>query len=384
MAGLPREQGRSIAIALALAPAVIGCSSPLVGGAPQRAERASGRPPSAVRVVRPEPVRTDEVYAASLYAERDVVVTPLRTGAVERVLVDRGDRVIKGQALVVLETNLAARELEIAEQDLRLAEADFERKQALFGQNIVSQHDFLIAEITKGQARSKLELARGWLERCTVRAAFDGVIVERWVVVGQRVQEDSGTPLFRIVAREPHRARIDVPEERLAGLTAGTQADVWMLNEDEPFSGRVVFVSPAIDPASGTAAVIVQMDRNDEASRLGAMVHVRFNGMPVKSSAPLSIPRDALPGSSVWEGQTTSVFVLADGRAQAREVTVVSSDGGSILVTGELREEDRVIVGAGGLASGDPVTVTEASKSAASLSMVARHTGAASANGVKR
>ena len=60
---------------------------------------------------RPLPVTTTDAVMSHLYVERDVQVTARRSGLIERVLVDRGQRVRQGQGLAVLETDLAAAEV---------------------------------------------------------------------------------------------------------------------------------------------------------------------------------------------------------------------------------------------------------------------------------
>ncbi len=138
--------------------------------------------------------------------------------------------------------------------------AEYERLRPLHDQAIVSPQEFLHAEIARDQALSRRDLAAATLDRCTVRAPFPGVIVERWATPGQRVQEDDGTPLFRLLGSEALRARLHVPEERLRGIRIGSGASVEVAGRGAPLPARVVFVSPAIDAASGTAQVIVQLE----------------------------------------------------------------------------------------------------------------------------
>jgi RND family efflux transporter MFP subunit len=359
MRGHLRRQASIGAVAALLATTLAGCASPYAGGGTEEPALSADRPPTVVQVVHPSPANAENAYLSSLYAERDVVVTPRRSGVIEKVLVERGEHVRADQPLAVLETDLAAHELEIAEHELRLAEAEYERMRSLHDQNVVSTHEFLRASIARDRSEGAVGLARGWLERCTVRAPFEGTVVERWAVLGLRVQEDQGTPLFRIVANEPHRARVDVPEEHLPEITLGAEARVWPRDRSRPHTARVVFVSPAIDPASGTAAVIVEMASREEALRLGATVEVQFENLSGATPGPLSIPRKTLQGASVWQGLTTSVLVISEGHAQAREVRVVATDGSSVLVTGDLAPEDRVIIRTPGLEIGDPVVASE-------------------------
>jgi len=343
-----------------MAPFLPACSADF---AQKQAARTDEPPPpqetaAPVRVVHPE-IAPAIPYPSSLYVESDVTLAARASGVIEQVLADRGQTVEKGQPLAVLETDLAGKELEIAEQTARLAVAEYDRLRPLNDQAIVSPQEFLEAEIARDQAISRRDLARATLDRCKVRAPFTGVIVERWATPGQRVQEDDGTPLFRLVGSEPLRARLHVPEERLGAIRIGSGATVRIAGRAAALPGRVVFVSPAIDPASGTAQIIVQLDGSD-GLRPGAEAHVTLDTRSAAGGS-LRLPREALrPGTVGAERDGgTSVMIVVDGRASPRAVRVVGSDGAAVLVTGPITTEDLVIVG-GDVAAGDRVAPREA------------------------
>ncbi len=216
-------------------------------------------------------------FPSSLYVERDVKVAARRSGVIEKVLVDRGQSVRAGQPLALLETDLATRDLELAQEELRLAEAELARVAPLADSGIVSQQELQQKQIDRDLAKTRVSRARSMLERCTVTAPFAGVIAERWVVLGERVQEDDNTPLFRIVASGPLRARVDLPEALLARVAVGGRATVTLDRDPaSEYGARVVFVSPSVDAASGTAPVIVELPAAGVPLRPGSAVTVRF------------------------------------------------------------------------------------------------------------
>ena len=330
--------------------------------APARAQSPAGGAAAAtpVLVTHPPLALDDDGYLSSLYVERDVRVTARRTGIIEQVLVDRGERVRAGQALAQIESDVAARELELAEQELRLAQADFERLISLNAAKVVSSQEFQRAEITRDLKQTRVALARAQLDRCTVQAPFDGLIVERWAVPGQRVEVDDSAPLFRIAANEPLRAHIDLPEEQAQRVKVGDRALLEPAGGASAHPGRVVFVGPASDAASGTVPVIVQLLGAGPSLPLGAAVRVRLMSPRVPASVPIRLPHDALLDPSALDGDRTSVFLAIGGKAVSRQVTVVKVEGGTVTVRGEISPQDNVIVSAGGLSAGDPVMAREA------------------------
>lgn len=334
---------------------LVGCQSELAAGPPKSPSDPAGEvltsppishQPRTVQLARPEPVVGGDAYASNLYLERDVRVTARADGIIEELLADRGVHVKSGQALAELDTDLAAGHLEMALLNQRLATADHERARVLNEQKVVSAQELLRAEIARDRAETEVSLARVRLDRCTIRAPCDGVIVERWAVAGQRVQEGDNAPLFRIVAPDPLRARVDVPEGQLAGLAVGAKAFIELPGGGAVHSARVVFLSPAIDPASGTAPVIVEAFENADSLKPGAAVSIRFEH-PTDIPPLLRIPLESLPAGAAGKGGAASILVAESGRVVARRVQVLVTRGRSITVQGDLTADDLVILSGG-------------------------------------
>jgi len=311
-----------------------------------------------VRVSTPVPVEATLSIVSNLYVERDVWVTPRSTGIIEQVLVDRGDRVRAGQELVVLETEIREVELRIAEQRVRFHKAQYERSKTLLEQNMVSWLEALEHEIERDLAVGELELARAMLERCTVRAPFDGVVVERLAVPGQRVMEEDGVWLVRVVAEDRLRARINLPERKVSGLGVGGEARIEVPGSSGiVHPARIVYVSPVVDAASDTALIIVEALKRHPALRTGAAVRVGFATAP-DTPALYRIPREALADQTLVEGGLARIIFATAGRAEVREVGLVEVDRLHATVRGPFSSDDRVIVDpTSRLSAGDPVAI---------------------------
>jgi len=198
------------------------------------------------------------------------------------------------------------------------------------------------------------------LDRCTVRAPFDGVVVERLAVPGQRVLEEEATRLVRVVADDPIRARVYVPERLLPNLATGQPASIAPggAAATAPLAAHVVFVSPAVDAASDTVLVIVEADRRDPALRVGESVAIRLGESRQAGNALFRVPREALGIGELVEGSPARLLVAAGGRASERTVDLVELRGTQATVRGGLDPGDLVIVAGGArLAPGDPVEV---------------------------
>lgn len=229
------------------------------------------------------------------------------TGVVEFVWVERGDRVSAGQKLATLKTDVEEASVSVARAraesgaELRTAQANHEfalqklaRAEDLERQGFVSQQalDQIRTEVKVTSQRLALasdhqqvwraehELARRQLARRTIRAPFDGVVAERYVSAGERVEEK---PAFRIIKTDPLRVEVVAPSSLFGSVIAGTTTQV----------------SPEIPGSPTVTAVVVRVDKFIDASnntfRLGARLANPGNALPsgARCKAKLAKPAQA-------------------------------------------------------------------------------------------
>ena len=128
-------------------------------------------------------------------------------------------------------------------------------------------------------AVARWEKAKTLRDYTVIRAPFAGIVTEKYARIGQKVIEDKGEPLFKITAVEPLLARVYLPEEELLNVKLGERVDVVAERfPDAKTTGEVQFISPAVDPASGTFQVVIRVRREGARSvlRPGLAVRIRF------------------------------------------------------------------------------------------------------------
>jgi RND family efflux transporter MFP subunit len=201
-------------------------------------------------------------YRTHLYTEADADVYALfdpdgpEAAAVRTVYVDVGRRVGAGQVLALLEDTRAALAVEAARARADEARAQAERAQQLLEQELVPRAEYESLANLQRVAEAELKQAQHELARTRIRAPFAGVVARRYVRVGQRVEP--GTPLFRITALAPLRARLLVPEREAIAFRPGAPARVTGVDSVSG-EARIVLLSPTVDPASGTREVVVEL-----------------------------------------------------------------------------------------------------------------------------
>ncbi len=211
------------------------------------------------------------------------------TGRVEKVFVDEGSRVSKGQPLLELETEYVRLNLQRAEADAARAKAmrddasrDLERKKGLLASNSIpqatfdrSQTNFDQANAAYASAQAQVALLRQQLADSVVRSPIDGVVAAKRTDVGQRLSDN--TVAIIVAQTSPLKLRFRVPERYLASVHKGQPVKA---NVDpypgQVFEGRVTVVGGVIDPATRSLLVESEFPNRDGKLRPGMFARVEL------------------------------------------------------------------------------------------------------------
>ena len=225
------------------------------------------------------PAGEDRVYASHLMVDQEVTVAARITGIIDTILVDRGSAVTQGQVLATLEPREYDAAIRQAKEDMDLKKLEYDRAESLVSSSVMSAQDRDEKRAQYQVAVATWERAKAVRDYTVIRAPFAGIVTEKYARLGEKVIEDKNDPLFKITAVEPLLARVYLPEEQLLRVKVGDRVQVTADRfPDVKTTGEVQFVSPTVDPASGTFQVIVRVRR--EAARAvlrpGLAVQVRF------------------------------------------------------------------------------------------------------------
>ncbi|MFQ5876900.1 MAG: efflux RND transporter periplasmic adaptor subunit [Acidobacteriota bacterium] len=281
-----------------------------------------------------------------LIVDEDVAIHARKSGIVEDIFVERGTRVRKGDLLLELrnrDLELAVRRAEIA---VRRERSEFERIKKLFEERAISPSDFERSQLDYQGASVELDIAREELEKSLVRAPFDGLIVDRYAKVGQKVIEEENLPLFRLSRLSPLQARLYLPERVARALSVGDRVAVLpRYVAGVRATGRVEWISPVIDASSGTSLAIVSVAAaaGDPSLLPGSAVTVTLD--IAGGERAVLVPRSALgdPASHL-PGRAAMVEVVEGERRSWRRVRLGEVRGGDVEVLEGLRAGDRVVL----------------------------------------
>jgi membrane fusion protein, heavy metal efflux system len=205
-------------------------------------------------------------------------------GVLDRVMVERGDFVNKGQAVAQLSSeveraHLAAVKVRAeAVADLKGAASNYEfthkkklRTEDLVKRNFVSKQaaDQAITEdqvadqkLRQAQeqqrvAQQELGLAQVQLAQRTIRSPLSGVVVERYMSSGERVEQK---PVLKVASIDPLRVEVIVPAAYFSKIKTGMSATVKPeVSDTEARAAKVIVVDRVIDAASNSFRVRLEL-----------------------------------------------------------------------------------------------------------------------------
>jgi RND family efflux transporter MFP subunit len=264
---------------------------------------------SAALVVRAEPL------GCLIQPFQEAEVGTQVVGVLDEVLVERGDFVKKGQPLAQLNSDVeraavasakvraeSYAELQAAASNHDFAQKKRIRTQDLYRQNFVSQQvrdqaitEAEVAEMRLRQAREaqrqakhELALANAQMAQRTIRSPLSGVVVEKYLSEGERVEEKA---VVKVAAIDPLRVEVIVPSTYFGKIKPGMVGAVKPdMSEASPVSATVVVVDRVIDAASNSFRVRLELPNPDNMLPPGLRCKVDFEALPTDNTAAKPAP----------------------------------------------------------------------------------------------
>jgi cobalt-zinc-cadmium efflux system membrane fusion protein len=262
--------------------------APAAGPAPTNAATAApaAKPRNnwnagATGTARPE---REELLGCLLTPNAEAEVGSQVIGVLAHVLVERGDHVKKGQAIAQLEDGVERASADAASQrfenraEIAAAKAAYEfaqrkadRARELVDKQFISpqaleQADseakvaamrYAQAQEQRVVARQDMSVARAQLGLRTISSPISGVVVDRYMSAGERVEQK---PIVKLAQIDPLRVEVVAPATRFNSIKIGTLATVTPeLKDVGAMNAHVIQVDAVIDAASNTFRVRLEM-----------------------------------------------------------------------------------------------------------------------------
>lgn len=309
-------------------------------------EPSAIRPALATATMLPAPETV--TLTGKVVADQRAEITADTQGRVIRVMIERGQRVKKGQPVLELDTRgaaLSTREaaahLLAARSEMQLASIECERSQRLYAQGAISRSELdrqgaactsSAQNVNAAQARTAM-LAKS-VNDGIVRAPFDGIVSERGVNEGEWVAP--GRSLFTLVDADPLKLELSVPECNIAAVATGQHVAISTVAHPGLTYGATITRTSA--EIGRTRSLIVEATI-EKGTRL-------VPGMFVEAEVVTGhVPRPAIPETAVVKrGKTWHVFVVTSGKVEERIVQLGAAPApGQVSILQNVKPGERVV-----------------------------------------
>ena len=287
-----------------------------------------------------------------------------------------------------------------ARANLKDAENNYKRLKALFNRGVIAKREFESAELAytvakadlnsaqekldmlmegatkedrqalRGQVRqaeAALDLARIRLSHTRITSPIDGSISQRFFDPGNLAVPTQ--PLFTIVQMDSVKVIVYFPENQIRFMVPGTEAQLMVAAyPDQVFHGTIDKVSPTLEPTTRMLSAEIKVLNEKHLLRPGMFTTVMLSVDPHMNA--LLVPKEAVlyteeyqenPDSSQWEvSQINYLFVVKDGRAHRRNVSLGHESGRVVEVREGVEKGEHVVIrGLHQLNDGDRITVVK-------------------------
>ncbi|RPD96148.1 efflux RND transporter periplasmic adaptor subunit [Aureibaculum marinum] len=278
-------------------------------------------------------------------------------GYVNKVYVNVGDKVRKGQLLVSINNaDLQAKRAQVnagiteATAAYNNAKKDYERFQSLVAENSASQKEMDDITANFEMAKARLESANEMKNEISaqfaysnITAPFSGIITSKNIEAGDMA--NPGVPLISIETPGKFEVKAMVPETEISRIIKGSEVSVLVKSIGTTLRGKVTEISTSAKNTGGQYLVKIVLDKTNANILSGMFVTVQF---PVEKQAKdeaLLIPIAA----TVTRGQLTGVYTVSQtNTAVLRWLRLGRTYGDQVEVLSGLNSDETYIISAEG------------------------------------
>ena len=342
----------------------VSCANKHKGGQPGMAGQVKEYP---VMTVKLQSTQLFKDYTTTLKGQQTVEIRSKIAGYIEKIYVDEGAYVKKGQLLFRLNANdlqatvrSANAQVKVAEAEVNAAQIDLGKTKPLVEKNIISKFDLQSDEATLrakeaqlAQAKANLENAKANLQYTLITSPAEGTIGTFPFRVGSLVSSTSADPLTIVSNTTKMYAYFSINEKEFLTLTKGLKGK----NIQEKFlklpgvslvladnsvyerPGRIETASGMVDQSTGTVNVRASFPNPDGVLRSGGNGSVRI---PQHFDSVIIIPQKA---TFELQGKYFVYVVWPDNKVRDTEIQVlVGNLKDSYVVTGGLKVGDKIVL----------------------------------------
>jgi RND family efflux transporter MFP subunit len=262
-------------------------------------------------------------------------------GYVKQWLKDIGDTAKKGETLAILDIPEVNKQVEEATANFQLAKTAFERWKRLRAEDAVSQQELDEKTALFRQTEAVLKRLRDLQSFGTVVAPFDGTVTRRNVNMGDLVNAGNvGTAqsMFTMANVDKLHVYVYLPQDRVGQIKVGDEVLIRQNSApDKPVKGRIARTAGAIDTATRSLQVDIEVPNEGRVLMPGAYIEATLN---IAMGNQLIIPTNAL----IFGAGGPFVATIKDNKILKKKVSLGIDYGLQVEVRAGLTADEDIVL----------------------------------------
>ena len=311
-----------------------------------------GPVPFPVQTIAKQDAVVYQEYTANLEGQQNVEIRAKVNGFIQKIYVDEGQVVRKGQLLFKLETQTLNQDASAAKAAVQAAQVEVDRLKPLVDRKIISNVQLETAKARLAQAKSNYGSIAANIGYGTIVSPVNGVIGSLPFREGSLVSATSEMPLTTVSDTKIVRAYFSMNEKQLlffnktfkgattaAKLKSSPEVSLLLVDGSEyEQKGRIATMNGLVNPQTGTTQFRAEFKNPEGILRSGSSGIVR---LPIEQKDVMLVPQNA-----IFEVQGKKmIYVVGEGnKVKSKIVEVNGTSELNYIVTSGLSEGDVVVI----------------------------------------
>lgn len=318
----------------------------------EQAQAPQGPAPFPVQTITKQDAVVYQEYTANLEGQQNVEIRPKVNGFIQKIYVDEGQVVKKGQLLFKLETQTQNQDASAAQANVKAAQVEVDRLKPLVDRKIISEVQLETAKAKLAQAKSAYGAIAANIGFGTITSPVNGVIGSLPYREGSLVSSTSEMPLTTVSDTKIVRAYFSMNEKQLLffnktfkgsttaeKLKAAPQVSLLLVDGSEyDQKGKLATMNGLVNPTTGTTQFRAEFNNPEGILRSGSSGIIR---LPIEQKGVMLVPQNAI---FEVQGKQTLYVVGKDNKVKSRIVTTNGTSELNFIVTDGLQEGDVVVI----------------------------------------
>lgn len=318
----------------------------------QQAAPQQGPAPFPVQTVTRQDATVFEEYTANLEGRQNVEIRPKVNGFIQKIYVDEGQEVRKGQLLFKLETQTLNQDAAAAKAAVNAAQVEVDRLKPLVDRKIISNVQLETAKANLAQAKAAYGSVAANISYGTITSPVDGVIGALPFKEGALVSSTMTDPLTTVSDTRVIRAYFSMNEKQMLDFTRtfpGATLEAKLKNtppvslvlvdgSEYAQKGRLDAVQGLVNATTGTTQFRAEFANPQAVLRSGSNGVVRI---PVVHKNVIVVPQNAVFD---MQGKQMTYVVGKDNTVKSKVLTIATTSGTNFIVTDGLEEGETIVV----------------------------------------